>query len=100
MTYREMIEKVSSSIGLPKDVVEKTYKAYWLFIRESIQKLPLKDNITEGEFQKLRTNFNIPSLGKLTCTYEKYLRVRERFYNIIKLRNKDAEHKESETYVQ
>lgn len=95
MTYKEIIKSVSEDVGLPVEVVDRTYKAYWGFIRESIQKLPLKDNLTEGEFLKLRTNFNIPSLGKLVCPYEKYVGVRTRFDNINKLKKRNESNKES-----
>jgi hypothetical protein len=33
---------------------------------------PLKENLCEEDFKKLRLNFNIPSLGKLICTYDRY----------------------------
>lgn len=86
MTYKEIINKVSGDINLPPDTVDKIYKAYWRYIRDTIQTLPLKDNISEEEFSKLKPNFNIPSLGKLTCTYKRYLGVKEKFNHIKKLR--------------
>lgn len=67
--------------------MKKAYESHWLFIRESIKALPLKEDLSEEEFKKLKTNFNIPSLGKLTCTYERMLGVRKRFEHIKKLRN-------------
>ena len=86
MTYKEIINKVSGDINLPPDTVDKIYKAYWRYIRDTIQTLSLKDNLSEEEFSKLKPNFNIPSLGKLTCTYKRYLGVKERFNHIKKLR--------------
>ena len=86
MTYKEIINKVSGDINLPPDTVDKIYKAYWRYIRDTIQTLSLKDNLSEEEFSKLKSNFNIPSLGKLTCTYKRYLGVKERFNHIKKLR--------------
>ena len=86
MTYKEIINKVSGDINLPPDTVDKIYKAYWRYIRDTIQTLSLKDNLSEEEFSKLKPNFNIPSLGKLTCTYKRYLGVKERFKHIKKLR--------------
>lgn len=78
---------VSRTLGISPDVVEKAYKAYWLYIKTTIQALPLKENLTEEEFSKLRTNFNIPSLGKLSCTLDKYRGTKKRFKLIEKLRN-------------
>ena len=78
---------VSRTLGISPDVVEKAYKAYWLYIKTTIQALPLKEDLTEEEFSKLRTNFNVPSLGKLSCTLDKYKWTKNRFKLIKKLRN-------------
>lgn len=88
MSYLDIIGKVSEELNLPKEVVDKTYKAFWLFINQSIQSLPLKEDIDEEDFAKLKTNFNIPSLGKLTCTYDRMLGVKKRFKIIKQLREK------------
>ena len=42
MKYNDIIGKVSSELNLPEELVDKTYKAFWLFIRDTIQALPLK----------------------------------------------------------
>lgn len=90
MTYKDIIKEVSKITGIPTEVVDKTYKAFWLYIRDSIQKLPLKEELTEDEFLTLRTNFNIPSLGKLTCTYDRYKGVKAKFKYIKNLRVKES----------
>ena len=90
MTYEQIIESVAKDLQLPTELVRKTYKAYWQFIRDTIQNLPLKEDISEEEFKKLKTNFNIPSLGKLYCTRDRYLRVKKRFEYINNLREKDV----------
>lgn len=90
MNYPDIIGKVSQEMGLPPEVVDTAYKSYWKFIKQTIQSLPLKDNISEEDFTKLRTNFNIPSLGKLTCTFDRMVGVKKRFKYIKKLRE-DAE---------
>lgn len=83
MSYPDIIGKVSEELNLPKEVVDKAYKSFWLFINRSIQSLPLKEDLNEEDFAKLKTNYNIPSLGKLTCTYERMLGVKKRF-NFLK----------------
>lgn len=85
--YKDVYLDVSKTLGIPPDVVEKAYKSYWLFIKSAIQDLPLKEDLTEEEFSKLRTNFNIPSLGKLNCTLHKYKKTKDRFKSIKKIRN-------------
>lgn len=74
---RKILSKLSRELGLSIETVENTYKAYWLFIREKIKNLPLKKNMTEEEFESLKTNFNLPSLGKLNCTYERWKRLHD-----------------------
>ena len=70
-------------MNIPVEVVEFAYKSYWKFIRKTIQELPLKQDLSEEEFAKLKTNFNIVSLGKLSCNYDRYKRVklREKYKN-------------------
>lgn len=70
-------------MNIPIEVVEFAYKSYWKFIRKTIQELPLKENLSEEEFAKLKTNFNIVSLGKLSCDYDRYkkIKLREKYKN-------------------
>lgn len=88
MTYLDVIKKVSEEVKIPPEVVSKAYKSYWKFIKQTIESLPLKTGISEEEFAKLRTNFNIPSLGKLTCTFDRMAGVKERFKYMKELRVK------------
>ena len=44
--------------------------------------------ITEEEFNELRTCFNVPSLGKLVCTYERYLGMKKRFKYLNSLKSR------------
>lgn len=78
MNYPDIIDKVSKELDIPVEVVDAAYKSYWKFIKQTIQSLPLKNDIDEEEFAKLRTNFNIPSLGKLTCTFDRMMGVKKR----------------------
>ena len=84
---KEIILDVSRNLDISPDVVEKVYKAYWSFIKETIQALPLKDNLSEEEFSTLKTNFNVPSLGKLCVTWNRFVGCKKRYELIKKLRN-------------
>lgn len=75
---QEIFKQVAQKLNISIETVSTVYKAYWQFIREHIVKLPLKDNLSPEEFEKLKTNFNLPSLGKLTCTYDKWEKVKRR----------------------
>lgn len=85
------IERLSQELNLPIDVIIKVYKAYWLYIRKTIESLPLKEDLKEEDFSKLRVNYNIPNLGKLTCTHDRYKRLKNK-NNLLK-EKKDAKYK-------
>lgn len=87
MIYSEAIKQVSIELGLPPQVVKEAYESFWTFIRNNIKALPLKEDLSKEEFDKLRTNFNIPSIGKLSCTYDRMIGVEKRFEHIRKLRD-------------
>lgn len=83
-TLDQAIRQVSIMLDLPVEVVEKAYREYWNFIRYKISELPLKEDLTEEEFNLLRTNFNIPSLGKLYCSYKKLQNIKNALKKNIK----------------
>ncbi len=78
MTNTQILKKVAKELNLDYKDVHKVYLAYWQFIKDSIQQLPLKKDITEEEFSNLKTNFNISSLGHLTCSYGRMLNIKKR----------------------
>ena len=88
MKYSDIISKVSKELNVPIELVENTYKAYWNFIRVTIEELPLKTELTQLEYRNLRTSINIPSLGKLHVTWNRYIGIRNRFNIINKIRQK------------
>lgn len=99
MIYSEAIKQVSIELGLPPQVVKEAYESYWTFIRNNIKALPLKEDLSKEEFDKLRTNFNIPSLGKLSCTYDRFIGIKKRLKYLNKLKD-DYNNKEGEAHVQ
>lgn len=84
--YEDAVKRVAIKLGLPTEVVDKTYKAYWKFVRSSITALPLKEGLSEEEFKKLQTSINIPSLGKIACTWDTYVRIQKRLEYVKKLK--------------
>ena len=88
MTYDEMVSKVADSVGLSKKLVDRTYKAYWKAVREYVTSLPLKKDLTDEEFMALRPNVNIPSIGKLYITLDKYKRIKKQHLIIQELTEK------------
>lgn len=99
MTTLELaISKASHELGIPSELVQKVYRAYWLAIKQVVQALPFKQGLTEEEFHKLRTSVNIPSLGKIFVTWDRYQGVKRRFKYIQQIRN-NAKYKEIKTDV-
>ena len=92
---QKTIEQLSKELNLSKEAILNAYKAYWKFIREKISSLPLKKNLHEDDFNKLRTNFNLPSLGKLSCNYDRWQKIR----TITKYNIENDQYKKSETDV-
>lgn len=88
MINNDIYLQLSKELDIPVDVIKRAYIHYWKFIKESIKALPLKEDLTEEEFLKLRTNFNIPSLGKLYCTYENVLNTKKQFKIVQDVKNK------------
>lgn len=87
MNYQDAIDHVANKLGLPREVVKEAYESYWKYIRCTISELPLKEDLSEDEFNKLRVNFNIPSIGKLACPYDRYKAIKDRYKYVKKLRN-------------
>ena len=86
MIYKEIVKQLSEEQSIPEEVVDIAYKSFFEFIRSTIVELPLKDNLSEEDFNKLKTNFNIPSLGKLHCTYDRYKGMKERLNYLKKIK--------------
>lgn len=82
MSYNEIVHQVANELGLPKLEVDKIYKSYWRSIREHISSLPLKENLTEEEFNALQPNVNISSIGKLYVTWDIYKRRRDKYNSV------------------
>lgn len=87
MTYKEALQQVANELNLPVKVVKEAYESFWYFMRETTKTLPLMDDLTEEQFNELRPNFNIPSLGKLGVTYKRYTGVKKRFQVLKERKN-------------
>lgn len=70
--YESILKEVAERNGYTYEFVSKVYRSYWTAIREYIKNLPLKEDLTDNEFNELRPNINIPSIGKLYITLERY----------------------------
>lgn len=81
----EIYESVAKELGIAPEVVKAAYQSQWQFIRNTIEALPLKEELSEEEFSQLRTSFNLPSLGKIYTTHEKIQKAKRRVEYLKKL---------------
>ena len=97
MTQKEILAAVSVKLGIPKTFVTKVYRAYWRAVREHIESLPLKEDMSDEEFKKMKPNVNIPSIGKLYVDLEKCRKINEKCEKLKQ--KKDAAHNEDKTNI-
>lgn len=98
MTYNEIVAKVSEELGIPKSRVDRIYRSYWKTIRNYIEALPLKDDLTDEEFLALKTSVNVPSIGKLYISLPRYRRIKEKYSTYLKKKS-NAENKENQADI-
>lgn len=70
---KEIAEKYNIDIDVVKLVILSQYE----FIKEKTRDLNFEEGLTKEEFSKLKTNFNIPSIGKLYASYFMYRKISE-----------------------
>lgn len=72
--YKEIYEQVAKELGLSYKEVEEAYKSYYHFIVKTIKEMDLnnRETMSKEEFNSFQKSFNLPSLGKLYASYDKY----------------------------
>ena len=88
MTYKEIVANEAEDTGLPVLQLDRTYKAYWRTIREYVSSLPLKEELSQEDFAKLKPNVNIPSLGKLYVNVDRYNAMKKSYRMYLSKTNK------------
>ena len=65
-----LIHRLGLQYNLKDDEIRKIVNSPYKFTRETISKLDINPDITEEEFNKLKTNFIYVSIGKLYTSFE------------------------------
>tara|TARA_R110000824_G_scaffold376614_1_gene567747 strand:- start:574 stop:840 length:267 start_codon:yes stop_codon:yes gene_type:complete len=74
----EKIKELASKHNLPMEMIEGIVMAPYEFIQEESKRIEFKDGMTRSEFDELKTNFNIPSLGKLYASHFMYKEIQNK----------------------
>ncbi len=86
LELREIAKRYNISIQEAKEIISGMYD----FIKEKIVSLEFKDTeYSKEEFEAMKTNFNLPCIGKLCASYYTYSRMN-------KLNKKDGREKDSD----
>ena len=88
--YYRAVNQVAENLGLTPKEVDKVYRAYCRLIKEKIESLPLKEDLTEEEYNQLQVNINLPSFGKLYTSWQKRENLKKRLEYVQKAKENKA----------
>ena len=91
MDLKGIEQKIADDLKLPREAVHKAYHAYWAYIRNVVSSIPFKEGIADSDYDTYKTSVNIPSLGKLFCTLDRYHKIQDRYEMLNKITNEYKE---------
>lgn len=71
---KELAEKYDMDLDLMKKIIAAPYE----FVQKKTRELDFKDGITKEEFDKMKTDFNIPALGKIFASNYLYNEIQKK----------------------
>ena len=69
------LKEIADKHEIEFEEAEEIISSMYSFIREKSKELDFGTNLTEEEFGKLKTNFNIPCIAKLYASYSAYKKI-------------------------
>lgn len=70
-------EEIAEKHGISIDIVKRVILSQYEFIKIKTRDMNFEEGLTKKEFNKLKTNFNLPSIGKLYASYFMYKKIQE-----------------------
>lgn len=95
-TLQDAILETSKKLDIPDDVVEIAYREYWNWVKNTLESIPVNEEMSEDEFKQMQTSINIPSLGKF---YAKHSRAQFLLKKFKENAEKAIQNSESNTSV-
>lgn len=92
MSWDEIFGEVAKEMGIGKGMVRKIYMTYWKGVRDHVIHLPLKAGMKKEEFDKVKVNINIPSIGKMYASWDTYEAMME--WRKIRMKYKELKREE------
>tara|TARA_R110002020_G_scaffold200054_2_gene402092 strand:- start:9177 stop:9440 length:264 start_codon:yes stop_codon:yes gene_type:complete len=71
-------QEIADKHGLTLEEVKSIITAPYSFIAETTRELVFEDGLTKEEFAEKKTNFNIPSIGKLYASNYLYNEIQKK----------------------
>lgn len=100
MNVKAICDTVAAEQKASKVLMEKLYRAYWLFAKEKILEMDFNRKLTEKEFEESKLSVTIPHIGRLACTWKMYNEIRDDINRIKEIRKEEQnESEESETII-
>ena len=58
-TLQDIILAAAKKLDMPDDVVEIAYREYWNWVKDTLENVPVNEEMTEEEFTKMQTSINV-----------------------------------------
>tara|TARA_R110002049_G_scaffold231127_1_gene403374 strand:- start:20163 stop:20423 length:261 start_codon:yes stop_codon:yes gene_type:complete len=71
-------KELAEKYNLDLEVIEKIIASPYDFIQKKTREMNFRDGLTREEFDKMKTNFNIPGLGKLYASFYLYNEIQKK----------------------
>lgn len=88
---RRIVSEVSKELGYDEDVVEAVYRSQWLYIRNKIEMIPIKNTMTKEELEKYTLSFHIQKIGKFYTNYDRLLKIFKQRSDIEEIVNRESD---------